>query len=167
MRRWVLLIVGAVLVVAASLALWGSRFATGFVRDQLVAQKITFPDKATLEKDNPALVKYAGQAVDNGEKAKAYSDYIAGHLKNVAGGKTYSEVSSEYQKGRSNQTLAAQRQTLFMGETLRGLLLNAWGWSLIGSIAGYAAITLYVAGGATIAAAFLVPATPARKRARK
>jgi len=54
-----------------------------------------------------------------------------------------------------------------MGETLRGLLLNAWGWSLIGSIAGYAAITLYVAGGATIAAAFLVPATPARKRARK
>lgn len=167
MKRWVLLIVGAVLVVAASLALWGSRFATNFVRDQLVAQKITFPDKATLEKDNPALVKYAGQAVDNGEKAKAYSDYIAGHLKNVADGKTYSEVSSEYQKDRSNQTLAAQRQTLFMGETLRGLLLNAWGWGLIGTIDGYAAIALYVAGAGVIVAAFLLPNAGAKKRAKR
>jgi hypothetical protein len=164
MKRLVLVAIGLILIIAASLALWGSRFATNFVHDQLVAQKISFPDKATLEKDNPTLVKYAGQAVDNSEKAKAYSDYIAGHLKNVAGGKTYSEVSSEYQKDRSNQTLAAQRQTLFMGETLRGLLLNAWGWGLVGSIAGYAAIALYVAGAATVVAAFFLPAASAKKR---
>src|SRR5688572_494902 len=131
-------------VIAASLVLWGSNFATSVVHDQLVAQKITFPDKESLQEDNPALVKYADQRVDNGEKAKAYSDYIGGHLKNVADGKTYSEVSSEYQKDRTNQTLAGQRTTLFQGETLRGLLLNAWGWGLIGTIALYAAIGMYV-----------------------
>jgi len=167
MKKILLLVAGVVLVAAASLALWGSRFATGMVRDQLVAQKITFPDKATLEKDNPALVKYAGQAVDNGEKAKAYSDYIAGHLKRTADGKTYSEISSEYQKDRTNQTLANQRQTLFMGETLRGLLLNAWGWGLVGMIVLYASIALYVAGAAALVAALLLPAKPAKKRAKR
>lgn len=151
-------------VFAASLVLWGSKFATGVVHDQLAAQKITFPDKATLQEDNPALVKYAGQAVDNGDEAKAYSDYIGGHLKNVAEGKTYSEVSSEYQKDRTNQTLAAQRTTLFQGETLRGLLLNAWGWGLIGTIALYAAIGMYVV--AAIVTAVLVIA-PVKKHSKK
>lgn len=167
MKKLVLVTIGLVLIVMASLALWGGRFATGFVHDQLVAQKIAFPDEATLEKDNPALVKYAGQTVDNGTKAKAYSDYIAGHLKNVAGGKTYSEVSGEYQKDRTNQTLAAQRETLFMGETLRGLLLNAWGWGLIGTIAGYASIALYVAGGAALLATLFVPAKPSANRPKR
>ena len=139
----VLLGLATVLVVAGALAYWGGSFATNMVHDELVAQKITFPAKDKLEKDNPALVKYAGQQVDNGEKAKAYSDYINGHLAKVAGGKTYSEVSSEYQKNTSDQKLAGQRQSLFMGETLRGLLLNAWGWSVIGTIASYASYILF------------------------
>lgn len=162
----VLLVLCVVLAAAASLALWGSKFATNMVHDQLAAQKITFPDKASLEEDNPALVKYAGQAVDNGEKAKAYSDFIAGHLKNVANGKTYSEVSGEYQKDRTNQTLAGQRQTLFMGETLRGLLLNAWGWGLVGLIVMYAALALYVAAAGTLALAMVAPAG-GKKRSKK
>lgn len=161
-----LLLASVALVVAASLLLWGSTFATGFVRDQLAEQKITFPEKAELEKDNPALVKYAGQAVDSGEKAKAYSEYIRGHLKNIAGGKTYSEVSSEYQADRTNQTLANQRQSLFMGETLRGLLLNAWGWALVGAIALYAAIALYVAAAGVTVFALAAPAQT-KKRAKR
>lgn len=149
--RKIFLLLAVLLVVVASLAMWGSKFATGFVHDQLAAQKITFPDKAALEEDNPALVKYADQAVDSGDEAKAYSEYINGHLKNVADGKTYSEVSSEYQKDRNNQTLSSQRQSLFMGETLRGLLLNAWGWGLVGMIAMYTAWGLYlVAAGMTV-----------------
>ena len=35
--------------------------------------------------------------------------------------------------------------TLFRGETLRGLLLYAWGWSQVGLYAFYAAIGLTVA----------------------
>lgn len=161
----ILLVLSVALIVVASLVMWGSKFATSFVREQLAEQKITFPDKATLEKDNPALVKYAGQTVDSGEEAKAYSEYIQGHLKNIAGGKTYSEVSSEYQKDRSNQELAAQRQSLFMGEALRGLLLNAWGWGLIGTIACYVAVAMYVAAAGTLVA--VVVAKPAKKRSKK
>lgn len=161
----VLLGLGVALLIVASLALWGSTFATGFVRDQLAAQNITFPDKATLEEDNPALVKYADQTVDSGEEAKAYSEYIKGHLKNIADGKTYSQVSGEYQKDRNNQTLAGQRQSLFMGETLRGLLLNAWGWGLVGTIALYASIALYVGAAGAIAIAFMTPAS--KKRSKK
>lgn len=160
-----LLVLAVLLLIVGSLALWGSKFATGMVHDQLAAQKITFPDKATLEEDNPALVKYADQTVDNGDKAKAYSDYIGGHLKNIADGKTYSEVSSEYQKDRTNQTLATQRQSLFMGETLRGLLLNAWGWGLIGTIALYASIVLYLAAAGMGAVAVMAPNT--KKRSKK
>jgi hypothetical protein len=159
-----LLALGVVMVAAASLALWGSTFATGVVRDQLVAQKISFPDEATLKEDNPALVKYAGQTVDNGEKAKAYSEYIAGHLENIGGGKTYSEVSSEYQKDRTNQELAGQRERLFMGETLRGLLLNAWGWGLIGTIALYASVAMYLTAAGLVLAAVVAPA---KKRSKK
>jgi len=159
-----LLLLGVVLLAAGGLVMWGSKFATGMVHDQLVAQKITFPDKATLEEDNPALAKYAGQKVDSGEKAKAYSDYIGGHLKNIADGKTYSEVSSEYQKDRTNQALAGQRQSLFMGETLRGLLLNAWGWGLIGTIAMYASLALIVAGVGVVAATVVVPAKKTTKK---
>ena len=43
-------------------------------------------------------------------------------------------------------TLAAERTTLFTGETLKGLLLNAWGWAQIGSIATLAGILLIVFG---------------------
>lgn len=158
------LALGLVLAVAASLVLWGSTFATGMVHDQLLAQKINFPDEASLEEDNPALVKYAGQPVDSGEKAKAYSDYIGGHLKGIADGKTYSEVSSAYQQDKTNQALAGQRQALFMGETLRGLLLNAWGWGLIGTIALYASVALYVAAAGSVAVAVMAPA---KKRSKK
>ncbi|HEY5806056.1 MAG TPA: hypothetical protein VIS56_01565 [Candidatus Saccharimonadales bacterium] len=160
----ILLISAAVFAAAASLVLWGSTFAASMVHDQLVAQKISFPDADKLREENPALLKYAGQMVDNGAKAKAYSDYIAGHLKNVANGKTYSEVSGEYQKDRTNQTLASQRQTLFMGETLRGLLLNAWGWGLIGTLALYAAIAMYAV---AVGLGVVAVTTPAKKRVKK
>jgi len=162
----ILVALGVMLAVVASLVLWGSKFATNMVHDQLVAQKISFPDEATLKEDNAALVKYAGQAVDSGDKAKAYSDYIGGHLKSVAGGKTYSEVSAAYQKDRTNQTLAGQRTTLFQGETLRGLLLNAWGWGLVGAIAMYAALAIYVAAAGLVVAAVVLPTT-GKKRAKK
>ena len=43
--------------------------------------------------------------------------------------------------------ITAQRNTLFRGETLRGLLLSAYAWSTVGSIAGIAAIGAFVAAG--------------------
>jgi hypothetical protein len=46
----------------------------------------------------------------------------------------------------NNTKLAAEKATLFQGETLRGLLLGAWGWSMIGMIATLAGVFLLVLG---------------------
>lgn len=153
----ILLGLAVALVVAGGLSLYGSSFTTKTVHDQLAAQKIYFPkDKASGLYDD--LKQYAGQPVDNGAKAKAYADkFIARHLKDTADGKTYAEVSAAARQNPQDQKLAAARQSLFMGETLRGLLLNAWGWGLIGVIAGYAGAGMLVAGGLSLLAAYRFP----------
>lgn len=134
-------VVAIVAIVFSGLAWWGGSYATNMVRDELAAQNITFPTEIKY----PELQKYAGQAVDSGEKAKAYAAYIGHHLEEAADGKTYSEVSSEFQKDKTNTELAAQRQQLFMGETLRGILLGTgFAYGLIGQIALTAAAVLAV-----------------------
>jgi len=163
----ILFIVATVLVIAGGLTYWGSMFAAQTVGEQLSAQKITFPNKATLEKEgDTTLVKFASAKVDTGVEAKAYSEYIGGHLKKIANGQTYSEVSTAYQKDKSNKALSGQRQSLFMGETLRGLLLNAWGWGLIGTIALYASYAMFAAAILVYVVA-LYPGTLSKKSARK
>jgi hypothetical protein len=131
---------------------WGSAFVNGMIHDQLAAQQIYFPakDSAALKalpaSDAAEVQRYAGQQLTTGEQAKVYANnFIGVHLKEVAGGKTYSQVSTAAQANPQDQKLAAQVQTLFRGETLRGLLLNAWGWSQVGTYAFYAAIGLTVA----------------------
>lgn len=84
-----------------------------------------------------------------GKQAKLYAqDQIGVDLTKVAGGKTYSQISAEWiAGGMKNATLAGERTTLFTGETLNGLLLNAWGWSVIGAIATLAGFILILLGG--------------------
>jgi hypothetical protein len=147
-RTWIktvpsLAIIGAILFLVLSvgggLLLWGSNFAHNMVHSQLTDQKISFPEKGSPgldAKEFPGLQRYAGQAVDNGPKAKAYADqYIKAHLAAVADGKTYSEVSALSRANPKDEALVGQVNTLFKGETLRGLLLYAWGWSVVGMIA--------------------------------
>ena len=101
------------------------------IRTELTAQKITFPAKGSASL--PAnLQSYAGQQVTTGPQAKAYADMVETHVKKATGGKTYSEVSEEYiASGSKDATLAAQRQTAFMGESLRGSLMSAYqAWEL-------------------------------------
>jgi hypothetical protein len=133
-----------VLSVGSGLLLWGSNFSHNMVHNQLVEQKIQFPAKGSPGLDAteyPGLQRYAGQAVDNGAKAKAYADqFIRVHLTKVADGKTYSQVSAASLADPKNTELQGQVQTLFRGETLRGLLLYAWGWSVVGEIAFWSGI---------------------------
>lgn len=170
-KRYVLLIAAVVLFVAGGLVFWGSTFAKNMVHDNLVEQKITFGSAESLKAEGDGwLVQYAGQQVDNGAKAKAYSDYIKGHLKKVANGKTYSEVSAQYQKDKNNQALAGQRTTLFMGETLRGLLLSAYGWGLMGVIAFWSSIGLFAAAAVAVVLYLYMAgltATPTKKKSAK
>jgi hypothetical protein len=140
------------MIVAGALAIVGGLYAKDVVHDQLVPQKIFFPAKG--EQLPASLNQYAGQQVDTGKEAKAFADdYIALHLSEVAGGKTYSEVSAAWMQDQGNEKLAQQRQTLFMGETLRGMLLNAWGWGTVGTVA-------LIAGSSLIGIGFLLLLVP-------
>ncbi|HEX6501516.1 MAG TPA: hypothetical protein VF054_21155 [Micromonosporaceae bacterium] len=137
------------LLVAGGLLMWGYSFANSNVHDQLAAQQIYFPAKGSPELANPEigpfLNQYAGQQLTNGAQAQAYADhYIAVHLKDVAGGQTYSQVSAAAQKDPTNLRLQAQAQTLFRGETLRGLLLNAYAFWKLGQIALWAGIASFI-----------------------
>ena len=128
------------------LALVGGTYDKQVVRDQLTPQKISFPPAGS-----PALLpgvkQYAGQQVVNGGQAKAYAnDFINAHLSKIAGGKTYAEVSTAALADPKNAKLAEQKATLFQGETLRGLLLNAWGWSVVGTVATLAGLILLILG---------------------
>jgi hypothetical protein len=157
------------MLIGGLLSLYAYNFATSQVHDQLAAQKVYFPpagSPALDPQEYPGLQQYAGQAVDNGPKAKAYADeFIAKHLEKVAGGKTYSEVSAEAMKDPTNQQLQQQKATLFQGETLRGLLLGTgYAYWTFGMIAGYAAIAMFV--GAAIMAVLVALGLYRIKRAR-
>lgn len=151
----VLVLIGTVatvvLFVIGGLAAWAYVFTTHMVHDQLASQKVYFPAAGSpgfSAAEYPTLQKYAGQLVDNGPKARAYADdYIGHHLKSVAGGLTYAEVSAKAMKDPSNQQLQQQKATLFQGETLKALLLgDAYAFWTVGQIAGYAAIVSFAGG---------------------
>jgi hypothetical protein len=140
------------LVVVGGLSLYAYHFADSSVRSELSAQKVYFPAKGSPAFDPaefPDIQQYAGQLVDNGAKAKAYADgFIGRHLEKIAGGKTYSEVSALAMKDPTNTTLQQQKQTLFQGETLRGLLLgDGYAYWTFGQIAFYAAIAAFAGAG--------------------
>ncbi len=137
-----------VLLVIGSLAWYGYTFATNSVHDELVSQKIFFPEAGSAgftAEEYPTLQQYGGQQVDSGVKAKAYAnEYIGHHLTKIAGGKTYSEVSALAMVDPTNTTLASQKATLFQGETLRGLLLgDGYSFWLFGQIGMYVALASF------------------------
>lgn len=141
-------IAALLLIAVGGLALWAHNFTGNMVKTELAAQKVYFPEKGSKGFDAatyPDLQKYAGQLVDSPEEAKAYANgYIGRHLAKVANGKVYAEVSAESMKDPKNQTLQQQKQSLFQGETLRGILLTSgYGFGTVGKIAGYAAYTAF------------------------
>jgi hypothetical protein len=153
------LVLALVLLVAGGLLTWGSNFTHGQVHDQLAAQKIFFPAAGSEgfgAKEFPGLQQYGGQQLLNGEQAKAYADqYIAVHIQGIGGGKTYSELSADSRANPNDAAAKAKVDTVFRGETLRGLLLNAYAFDTIGTIAGYASIAAFVAAAALLILALL------------
>ncbi len=117
---------------------------------QLAAQQIYFPannSPAIKAPEFAAMHQCAGQQLTTGAQAEVYADhFIANHLKVIGGGKTYAQLSAEAIAQPKNAALAAQVNTVFKGETLRGLLLNAYAFGTMGTIAGIAAIAAYIAG---------------------
>ena len=145
--------------------MWGANFANDYVHDELVSQHVAFPDAKELKAEGRTdLVKYANEQVTTGKEAEAYASFINGHLQQIGGGKTYSQIddrgaqaaadaakasgASEAQVAKLQAKadgLHAQRDTLFKGETLRGLLLSSYAWWTVGRIAFFAAIGAFLA----------------------
>lgn len=143
----------AAMVALGIVSIVGGTYDHHVVREQLAPQKIYFPKPAEW----PALKGEAGKQVLTGSQAHAFAnDQLGPDMNKIAGGLTYSQVSEKWiAGGMKNEKLAGERTTLFMGETLKGLLLNAWGWAQVGSIAILAGIILIVVG----AVLFLLPVT--------
>jgi hypothetical protein len=146
------LILAVVLLVAGGLLLWGHGFVNDQVHTQLAAQKIYFPPassgaiKALPATDAQAMTAYAGQQMTTGAQAQAYADhFIAVHLREIGGGKTYAQLSAAALANPKNTALAGQVQTMFRGETLRGLLLNAYAFWKMGQIMLIGAIVAFAA----------------------
>jgi hypothetical protein len=144
------LFLAAVLVVAGGLLTWAHNFVGDEVHKQLAQQQIYFPAKDSPAIQAPefaAMKKYAGEQLTTGAQAETYADhFIANHLKAIGGGKTYAQLSTEAQADPTNTKLAGTVETMFKGETLRGLLLNAYAFGTMGTIAGIAAIAAFIAG---------------------
>ena len=145
-----------------------ANFAKTYTAEQLSRQNITFKAVDTLtdkERQSPCLVRYAGQRLTTGNQAECYAnDFIGEHVKDVAGGKTYAELGGperalyakvvEAQKAsdpalpdlqKQHAGMKAQRDTLFQGETSRGLLLTSFGFSVLGAKADQAATAAFLA----------------------
>jgi hypothetical protein len=162
------LVLAVLLLVVGIVFTSNANFAHNYVTDQLSQQKIFFKTADTLtaeEKQKACLVQYAGQQLTTGKQAECYAnDFIGVHLQAVAGGKTYAELGEPQSALRAQVTQAqktndpnlaslqkqyaditAQRETLFKGETLRGLLLTSYGFSVFGDKASQAAWAAYLA----------------------
>ena len=147
----------AILFVAGGLLLWGSTYTHNMVHNQLAAQQIYFPPQAAFAHPQagteitpsmiPSVSQYAGQ------QAQSYADnFIAVHIANMTGGKTYSQLSAQAMAHPTDTKLAAQVNTVFKGEALRSILLNAFGWWKVSQITFIASIVAFGLGGLTLIA---------------
>lgn len=132
------------------------------------ADKLTDEEK-TWKAGSTCLVTYGGQLMETGPQAECYAKYyIALHMENAAKtagfpGATYAtlggirtDLSTQIAAAKTSGTAAAAadlqkkldtatslRTTMQTGETLRGLLLTVYGFSVLGSMAGLAGNLLY------------------------
>ena len=144
-------VVAVVLIVLGTMAIWGGNFGRQNVQDRLVPQHIQFPPAdAMTPEERAAIGEFAGAKVDTGVEAEAFSRYIAGHLAAVNDGATYSETSGAARAEGLDPKVAADLQAkadiLFKGESLRAMLLNAYGWWTLATIALWAGVAMVIAG---------------------
>jgi hypothetical protein len=151
----------AILLVAGGLLLWGSTYVHNEVHNQLAAQQIFFPPKAAFAHAKagteitpsmiPSVSQYAGQQMVTGQQAESYADnFIAVHITNMTGGKTYAQLSEASLAQPNNVKLAGEVATVFKGESLRSMLLNAYGWWKVSQITYIASLIAFGLGGLTL-----------------
>ena len=149
------LVLVLVLLVAGGLLMWGYSYDHDNVHNQLAQQQIFFPPKTVWATAKPGteitpamipyLEKYSGQQLLTGPQAEAYADhFIAIHLSEMPYGGVYSKISTAARAEPKNASLKELETTSFQGTTLRGLLLEAYGFSKIGAIMLWGAIASFI-----------------------
>ena len=149
------LVVVVGLIVAGALMLWGNSYVDSNVHNQLAEQQIFFPPKAAFEHPVagteitaamiPSVSQYAGQQLLTGAQAEAWADhFIAIHLSEMPYHGVYAAISTAARANPKNAQLAALEQTSFQGTTLRGLLLEAYGFSEMGVVLLWGAIAAFI-----------------------
>jgi hypothetical protein len=161
-----------ILLVAGGLLLWGESFANSNVHNQLAQQQIFFPkqseinavktqyaaggQKAVTDPEFPnaqlmiaALEPYAGRQLLTGAEAQVYADdFLGQHLYAMPYHGVYSQISGAAMAAKPGSPqatqLAALKQTSFMGTTLRGMLLEAYGFGTIGVVMLWGAIASFI-----------------------
>src|SRR5262245_63353043 len=124
----------AMLLAVGGLLLWGSAYIHNTVQGQLAAQQITFPPAAAFAHPQvggeitpsmiPSVSQYAGQQLLTGQQAEAYADhFIAVHIQNMTGGKTYSQLSAAAMEQTNNAKLQGQVGTVFKEEWRRLMMM--------------------------------------------
>jgi hypothetical protein len=144
-------------------------FSKKYVHDQLAEKQIYFTPVENLlpnQKDVPCLVENAGKQMLSGKQAECYAKYQIGlDLLLIDNGKTYFEdhYAAYLLRVKTQQALAAKpdaaetqalvkqsaelsqkAEDIFDGETMRGLLLTAYGFSLLGERGATAATACFV-----------------------
>ena len=158
------------LLIAAGLLNWGATFANGTVASQLEAQQITLPAENGDPKADEATVAFfkenADKIMSTGKQAQMYADhYIAFHMSNMppyaaastasraaAGALAADPANLELQAAAAKASSTVE--TVFKGETLRGMLLNAYAFGTLGDIAAIAAKVTF--GGAIFMFLFVI-----------
>ena len=174
------MIVVIALVAAGFIFRANADFAQENVQSQLEAQNITFPPAAALsdeEKKQSGVVKYAGKQVVDGDMARVYAnEFIGLHLKSIpnVNGRTYAELGTPQRELREKVTAAqtandpalpglqkqldditTARETVFKGETLRGLLLTTYAFWTLGEKAEQASWAFFGGAAALLALSIL------------
>jgi len=148
---WSGLIVAVVLILVGSMAIYGGQFGQDNVKDRLTPEMVQFPPLfAMTDTEKQTVGEFAGQQVTTGPQAEAFARYIQGHLAEVNEGQTYSQTSAAARDENTPPAVAAdlavKADILFKGETLRSILLNAYGWWTVSQIAIYAGWVMIAAG---------------------
>jgi hypothetical protein len=161
------IILGVVLLAVGGLMLWGSTYIHNQVTSQLAAQQVYFPSASAFAHPKagteitpsmiPSVSQYAGQQLLTGQQAEAYANnFIAVHLREIGGGKTYAQLSTEAMAlpptSAKYTAVEAQVQTVFRGDTLRSMLLNAFSWWKVSQIAYIASLISFGLGAIAFAA---------------
>lgn len=150
---------------------WRAALTKSFGGDAAKVDAFVKANKLTAEADSACLVANAGKVLSTGKQAECYANkYIRLHLKDgsIVDGTSYTyatmgAVASGATKAVTDAkaadpndpkltdlqtkatTVTGQRETLFKGESLRGLLLTSYGFSIFGEKANLAALVSYLA----------------------